>query len=346
MTNVSVQHDLKNLKTPKTAFGIIVEALRRRKEKNMKGFTILSCDNLQENGKIAERSFTSFAKAFDETLYEWMLSNVTFPNSMVDRITPVTTDADRETTSEKLAVAIDQWPVVCEDFFQWVVEDKFIAGRPAFEKVGVQMVPDVKPYEYMKLRLLNAGHQAIAYFGLLLQYEFVHDVTRYPLIANFLKNYMEEASTTLKPLENFDVGAYKTKILERFQNSYVKDTLARLAVDGSDRVFKFVVPVIEDRLKRNEGIYLSTAIVASFAFYLNGVNEKGKKIEIVDRAKEKLRILNFSQKLQKDATLIKEEHEMFGPVVKNEKFIKVFKEIYDKIKNDGSEATLQWLTSL
>lgn len=339
-----MQHDLKDPQNPKTTFGIVVEALRRRKEKNMGGFTVLSCDNLQGNGHIAEKSFTAFAKALNEDLYEWIVNNVTFPNSMVDRITPVTTDDDRKAVSEKLKVVVDEWPVVCEDFLQWVIEDKFVAGRPDFIKLpGVTMVNDVEPYEFMKLRLLNAGHQAIAYFGLLLQYEFVHDITQHQLIAKFLKDYMDkEATSTLKHLEGFDVSAYKAKTVERFQNSYVKDTLARLAVDGSDRVFKFVIPVIVDRLKKNESIYLSTAIVASFAYYLNGVNEKGNKIEVVDRAKEKLKIL--SANLLCDPTLIRDEHEMFGEVVRDERFIKVFKEIYNKIKIDGSEATLEWLT--
>jgi mannitol 2-dehydrogenase len=254
----------------------------------------------------------------------------------------VTTDADRQTTSEKLQVVIDQWPVVCEDFLQWVVEDNFVAGRPQFEKAGVQMVPDVEPYEYMKLRLLNAGHQAIAYFGLLFGFEYVHDVTRHEVITKFLRDYMEEATSTLKPLPGIDVAAYKAKIVERFQNSYVKDTLARLAVDGSDRVFKFVIPVIVDRLKNNESIYLSTAIIASFAYYINGVNEKGQDIQIVDRAKENL--LSLSKKLKNDSKLIKDEHEMLGEVVRDERFVKTFEEIYEMIKKDGSEATLKWLT--
>lgn len=153
-----VKDDIKNIKQPKTVFGIVIEALRRRKERGMKGFTIMSCDNLQENGCIARKAFLEFAKAVDESLAEWVEANVTFPNSMVDRITPVTTNLDRKTISEKLGVT-DLWPVVCEPFIQWVLEDSFVAGRPPFEKSYVQLVADVEPYELMKLRLLNAGHQ-------------------------------------------------------------------------------------------------------------------------------------------------------------------------------------------
>lgn len=153
-----VRDDINNLKRPKTVFGIIIEALRRRKERGLKGFTIMSCDNLQENGCIARKSFLEFAKAVDEGLAKWVDENVTFPNSMVDRITPVTTNSDRKTISDKLGVT-DLWPVVCEPFIQWVLEDSFVAGRPPFEKSCVQLVADVEPYELMKLRLLNAGHQ-------------------------------------------------------------------------------------------------------------------------------------------------------------------------------------------
>lgn len=153
-----VKDDIKNREQPKSVFGIVVEALRRRKERGLKGFTIMSCDNLQENGHVARKSFLAFAKAVDANLAKWIDENVTFPNAMVDRITPVTTNTDRATISEKLGVT-DLWPVVCEPFLQWVLEDKFVAGRPPFEKSSVQLVPDVEPYELMKLRLLNAGHQ-------------------------------------------------------------------------------------------------------------------------------------------------------------------------------------------
>lgn len=153
-----VKDDIRNTKQPKTVFGIVIEALSRRKERGMKGFTIMSCDNLQENGRIARKAFLGFAKAVDENLAKWIEQNVSFPNSMVDRITPVTTDLDRKTISDKLGVT-DLWPVVCEPFIQWVLEDSFVAGRPPFEQSVVQLVPDVEPYELMKLRLLNAGHQ-------------------------------------------------------------------------------------------------------------------------------------------------------------------------------------------
>lgn len=295
-----MREDIENPRKPKTVFGIVIEALRRRKERGMNGFTIMSCDNLQENGSLTKRAFVGFAKAVDKELANWMVDHVTFPNSMVDRITPVTTDEDRAITSKKLGI-VDQWPVVCEPFIQWVLEDNFVAGRPPFHKGITQLVEDVEPYELMKLRLINAGHQAIAYFGLMLDYVFVHDVTKNELIVNFLQAYMDrEATSTLKPLVGIDVEQYKAKIVERFQNPYVCDTLARLAVDGSDRVPKFVLPVICDRLSKGENIWQSTAIVASFAAYLDEKSESGKAINIVDRIKDKLAV--FSQNLHNNSS--------------------------------------------
>lgn len=337
----TVKEDLNNPRQPKTVFGIVIEALRRRQERGLNGFTVMSCDNLQENGSIARRAFLGFAKAIDSKFAEWVLDNVTFPSSMVDRITPVTTDLDRSITSEKLKM-IDSWPVVCEPFIQWVLEDSFVAGRPPFEKSVVQLVADVEPYELMKLRLINAGHQAIAYFGLLLGYELVHDITQYELMVEFLQAYMDrEATSTLKPVAGINIDEYKAQIVKRFQNPNVRDTLARLAFDGSDRILKFVMPVITDRLADGKSIWLSTAIVVSFARYLNGVDENGKSIEIVDRAKDKLAVL--AQNLRSDSSVILSEHELLGETVRNQVFVNTFKEIYDKLSKDGSKKTLEWL---
>ena len=338
-----VKDDINNHTKPKTVFGIIVEALRRRKERGMKGFTIMSCDNLQENGLMARKAFHGFAKAVDPALSKWMEENVTFPNSMVDRITPVTADSDRSKTSEKLGV-VDAWPVVCEPFIQWVLEDSFVNGRPPYEKDVVQLVKDVEPYELMKLRLLNASHQAITYFGLLLNYDFVHEVTQSKAVVSYFKAYMDkEASSTLKPVPGIDLNDYQESLVERFQNANVRDTLNRIGTDGSDRIVKFVMPVIIDRLAKGESVYLSTAIVASFAKYLDGVNESGNALVIVDRMKDKLDIL--AKKLQIDATAIRDEHEIFGDVVRNDVFVSTFKEIYDKLGTDGSQKTLNWLVA-
>ena len=173
---------------------------------------------------------------------------MSFPNSMVDRITPVTTDADRAELAERFGID-DAWPVVCEPFTQWVLEDHFPTGRPAYEEVGVQLVDDVEPYELMKLRLLNASHQALCYFGYLAGYRLVHEAAQDPLFSQFLLDYMDlEATPTLEPVPGIDLDVYKQTLIERFSNAEVRDTIARLCAESSDRIPKWLVPVIRMQL--------------------------------------------------------------------------------------------------
>ncbi|MBV9285474.1 MAG: mannitol dehydrogenase family protein, partial [Acidimicrobiia bacterium] len=174
-----VVHDLDHATAPKTAFGLVTEALRRRRDRRTDPFTVMSCDNLPGNGRQSRIAFTSFARLRDPALVDWIESRVMFPNSMVDRITPATTDEDRAEVRSRFGLQ-DRWPVVCEPFVQWVLEDSFSAGRPAYERVGVQLVDEVEPYELMKLRLLNAGHQALTYFGYLMGHRYVHEAAQDP----------------------------------------------------------------------------------------------------------------------------------------------------------------------
>ena len=226
--NEDVAHDLEEGATPRTTFGLVTEALARRRERGFGPFTVMSCDNLQGNGERAHYAFTTFARLRDPELGEWIEEHVTFPNSMVDRITPATTDADRDAVRERFGID-DRWPVVCEPFIQWVLEDAFCAGRPPYEDVGVQVVDDVEPYELMKLRLLNASHQALAYFGHLLGHEYVHEAAQDEPLRALVRKYMdEEATPTLPPVPGVDLEDYKATLIERFSNPGVRDTVARL----------------------------------------------------------------------------------------------------------------------
>ena len=196
----SVVHDLGHLEDPRTAFAYIVEGLRRRRDAGIEPFTVLSCDNLQGNGIYARQAVVGFANLVDPELAEWIDDRVAFPNCMVDRITPATTDADREAVATEFGIE-DRWPVPGEPFTQWIVEDEFPTGRPALEDVDVQFVDDVKPYELMKLRLLNASHQALAYFGAPLGYVLVDETMRDDRIRRYLERYMAvEAAPTLGDL--------------------------------------------------------------------------------------------------------------------------------------------------
>src|SRR5918997_2814627 len=273
---------------PKTTFGLITEALVRRRRRDLPPFTVMSCDNIPGNGDAARKSFVAFAALRDSELGAWVEQQVRFPNSMVDRITPVTTDQDKAEVSRRFGID-DQWPVVCEPFTQWVLEDEFGGGRPPLEDVGVQVVADVEPYELMKLRLLNASHQALCYFGYLAGYRLVHEVAQDPLFARFLLAYMDdEATPTLEPVPGIDLDEYKHQLIDRFSNAQVRDTVARLCAESSDRIPKWLLPVIRHNLAHGGEILRSTAVVASWARYAEGVDEQGRPIEVVDSLKDVL----------------------------------------------------------
>ncbi|MEU4014863.1 mannitol dehydrogenase family protein [Microbacterium sp. NPDC028030] len=246
-----------------SAFRLIVDALARRRAAGLVPFTVMSCDNLQDNGAIAARVVVECARRDDDDLADWIEENVAFPCSMVDRITPITTDADRALVREQFGVD-DAWPVIAEPFAQWVLEDRFTDGRPALEKVGVQLVDDVRPYELMKLRLLNASHQALAYFGLLLGYDYAHEAAVDPLIQSLLRRYMTEARETLAPVPGIDLDEYETTLLERFANAAIADTLERLGMDSANRMNAFVLPVIAEALASGWVPQAAVSIVAAW----------------------------------------------------------------------------------
>jgi mannitol 2-dehydrogenase len=339
--NPVVMADLAPGAVPATAFGLITEALARRRERGVPAFTIMSCDNIQGNGHAARRAFVTFATLRDEELGAWVDREVRFPNSMVDRITPVTTDEDRAEVSERFGVA-DAWPVVCEPFTQWALEDAFTLGRPPFEEAGVQVVPDVEPYELMKLRLLNASHQALCYFGYLAGYRLVHDVAQDPLFADFLLAYMDrEATPTLEPVPGIDLDEYKHQLIDRFSNAQVKDTVARLCAESSDRIPKWLLPVIRHNLAHGGEILRSAAVVASWARYAEGVDEQGEKIEVVDYLKDVL--IPAAQRQRQDPLAFIANRDLFGDLIDDERFVSAYRSVLSSLHLKGARATLEEL---
>ena len=335
----SIQGDLRAGSTPSTAFGFITEALSRRRERGVPPFTVMSCDNIPGNGEVAHKMISAFARLKDPELAVWMESEVSFPNSMVDRITPVTTEADKALLNERFGVE-DAWPVVCEPFIQWALEDSFSAGRPPFEDVGVQMVHDVEPYELMKLRLLNASHQALCYLGYLAGYRYAHEVCQDPLFTEFLLGYMDhEATPTLQPVPGVDLQQYKNQLIERFANPQIRDTLARLCAESSDRIPKWLLPVIREQLASGGEIARSALVVASWARYAEGQDEQGQPIEVVDRLRDQL--IERARGQREEPLNFISDRDLFGDLIDNERFVLAYRAALDSLHSRGALATLK-----
>ncbi len=285
-----ILHDLADPGNPVSAPGLIVRTLQLRRAAGIDPFTVLSCDNLPANGETAQKVLTQFAELRGAQLADFISGKVCFPSTMVDRIVPSTTDEDRDLVAEATGFR-DAWPVVTEPFSQWVMEERFSAGRPAFETVGVEMVSDVKPYELMKLRMLNGSHSSLAYLGYLVGYRFVSEAIAEPVLARFIHALMtEEVMPTLPPALG-DVSSYRDALVQRFANPALKHRTWQIAMDGSQKLPQRLLDTIRTRLMRNQSIRLAALGVAAWMRYVTGTDESGDAIDIRDPIAERLRII-------------------------------------------------------
>jgi len=334
-----IQHDLQPNAVPRTVFGYVTAALGRRRDAGLEPFTVMSCDNLPDNGDVARRMICAFARLKDPGLADWMTEHVAFPNSMVDRITPVTTEDDIERLTNQFGVT-DLWPVVCEPFSQWVLEDRFTQGRPPLEQVGVQLVDDVVPYELMKLRLLNAGHQALCYLGRLAGYRYAHEVCEDPLFVALLVRFMEqEASPTLLPVPGVDLEDYRRELLVRFANPEIRDPLSRLCADSSDRIPRWLVPVIRHNLRTGGAMEVSALVVASWARYAEGADEQGVAIDVVDRRREQ--VMQAASRHGDDPLAFVRDRELFGDIADDPRFASAYVRALRDLHTLGAVATIR-----
>ncbi len=335
----AIQDDLRNPTTPRTVFGYLCEALDRRRQAGVAPFTVLSCDNLQGNGQVAKTAVTSFARLRDAALADWIEANVAFPNSMVDRITPQTTDADREMVAREFGV-VDAWPVMTEPFKQWVVEDTFCNGRPPLEHVGVQFVADVHPYEIMKLRLLNASHQAMGYLGYLSGYRYIHEVMADQDFQAFIRRMMdEEVTPLLPPVPGIDLTQYKETLLERFANPKIRDQVTRICTDGSDRMPKFLLPSLSEALAEGRRHRFLTLAVAGWFRYLRGQDEGGQPIPLADPLADELRAR--ANEGGADPRSLLNLRQLFGNLADNASFVEELGMSLRALDAHGAKATLR-----
>ena len=315
-------HDAKSPNTPVSLFGVIVKALKLRRDTGIEPFTVLSCDNLPGNGNVTRQTIVGLASLSDPELADWIASSVSFPNSMVDRIVPATTDRERQLVKDNFGIN-DALPVVCEPFCQWVIEDNFPSGRPHLEKVGVEFVTDVSGYELMKLRILNAAHASMCYPALLLGHHFVHEAMEDPDILQYLKTLLtQEAIPTLKPLPGVDYHKYLDQVLERFSNTEIGDTISRIAEEGSERQPKFILPAVIDALATGKPVDGFALEIALWCRYCLAEDEQGKLIDVKDLKAADLFQFSESSKTRSDAFL--DNIDVFGSIGKNILFSEPF----------------------
>lgn len=325
---------------PGSAFDLIVSALSRRRDLGVGPLTVMSCDNVIENGAVTRIAVLGVAEQVDSGLAKWIDESVTFPNGMVDRITPATIDEDREFLAEEFGVW-DAWPVVTEPFRQWVIEDAFVAGRPPWEDLDITVTSDVEPYELMKLRLLNAGHSTMTYLAALSGIEFVDEAMREPLISRFLSTFLErEAGPVLPAIPGIDVPAYQAKLIERFSNPAIGDQIARLCLDGSAKFPKFLMPTVRNQLSAGGPIALSALALAGWCSYLVGVADDGSAIvHALDPDLDNARA-HAKESLSDPARFLAYARVFGQDVAGNERFRSAFVDALIGLRSHGVRATL------
>ena len=335
----SIAADGQDPDAPKTVFGLICAGLKARRERGVPAFTVMSCDNIPHNGKVCRAAVIGTAELSDPAFAAWIDANVSFPNGMVDRITPATSQREIDHCRETFGID-DQWPVYCEEFKQWVLEDKFPAGRPALEKVGVQFVPDVAPYEAMKIRILNGGHAIIAYPAGLMDVHFVHEAMEADLVAKFLdKLEAEEILPIVPPVPDTDLSDYYALIKRRFANPKIGDTVRRLCLDGSNRQPKFIVPSILDNLKAGRdpvGLALESAL---WCRYCRGVTDSGATIEPNDPNWDAL--TQRAKAAERDPMEWLSMTEVYGTLKDEPRFAHPFAQWLKMLAEKGTAETLQ-----
>jgi len=330
--------DVNNFAAPKTAFGLIAQALQRRRAAGVRPFTVMSCDNIPGNGHVTENAVAGLAELVDADLAEWIRHNVAFPNSMVDRITPATSDRERNMLRQQWGVE-DSWPVFCDEFKQWVIEDHFCNGRPELEKVGVTFTEDVAPYELMKIRILNGGHAAIAYPAALLDVHFVHEAMQDKQIAGFLEKLTKtEIMPTVPPPPATDLEDYRQLIARRFANPKIGDTIARLCLDGSNRQPKFILPTARARIDGGQSLAGLALVSALWCRYVYGVSESGRTIAPNDDNWSRLQAHGKRAKDKPEAYL--EMGDIFGDLARDPAYVAAFSGALHSLWAKGVRATL------
>ena len=336
LNNPRIVHDLENPSEPHSAPGILVEALHRRRERGLPAFTVLSCDNIPDNGHVVKNAVLGMAQKRSAGLSEWIDTHVSFPGTMVDRIVPAATEASLAEITDALGVE-DPCAISCEPFIQWVIEDNFVAGRPEWEVAGVQMVQDVLPWEQMKLRMLNGSHSFLAYLGYLAGYAHINECMEDAAFREAARRLMlNEQAPTLR-IKDVDLTAYADSLIERFANPALQHRTWQIAMDGSQKLPQRMLDGIRVHLERNTPWSLLALGVAGWIRYVSGTDERGNAIDVRDPLSVKIRtIVNASSDIDRVPALLGLS-EVFGhDLAHNRVFVEAVSQAYQRITRHGA----------
>lgn len=344
--NPLIIHDVTNPHTPKSVPGVIVEALRLRKEQGLKPFTVMSCDNMPENGHVTRNVVLALAKQCDESLAQWIEENVTFPSTMVDRIVPAATPETMAKIKKQLGGIDDPAGIAGEPFRQWVIEDNFVAGRPEWQKAGAELVNDVLPYEEMKLRMLNGSHSFFAYLGYLAGYMHIDECMQDPNYVKAARHLMlNEQATTLR-VKNVDLSAYADSLLDRYRNTGLKHRTWQIAMDGTLKLPQRMLDSVRYHLANGTPFDCLALGVAAWMRYVSGVDDSGNVIEVCDPAAEKLKelVLNSSDNQDRVNALLSLKHVFGEDLPQNPLFIAPVTKAYHSLRDIGAKETVKQIT--
>ncbi|QYG84046.1 mannitol dehydrogenase family protein [Citrobacter koseri] len=336
VSNPRIIHDMQHPTEPHSAPGILVEALHRRRERGLPPFTVLSCDNIPDNGHVVKNAVLGMAEKRAAELAAWIQQHVSFPGTMVDRIVPAATEESLDEITRELGVA-DPCAISCEPFIQWVIEDNFVAGRPQWEVAGVQMVDDVLPWEQMKLRMLNGSHSFLAYLGYLAGFQHISDCMQDSAFREAAyRLMMNEQAPTLR-ITNVDLSRYAASLIERFANPALKHRTWQIAMDGSQKLPQRMLEGIREHLARGSDWPLLALGVAGWMRYVSGVDDAGATIDIRDPLSEKIRLLVESSSDAERVSALLSLQEVFGTdLVKNPLFVQAIEQAWRRIAQHGA----------
>ncbi|MBJ9119997.1 MULTISPECIES: mannitol dehydrogenase family protein [Citrobacter] len=346
VSNPRIIHDMQHPTEPHSAPGILVEALHRRRERGLSPFTVLSCDNIPDNGHVVKNAVLGMAEKRAAELAAWIQQHVSFPGTMVDRIVPAATEESLDEITRELGVA-DPCAISCEPFIQWVIEDNFVAGRPQWEVAGVQMVDDVLPWEQMKLRMLNGSHSFLAYLGYLAGFQHISDCMQDSAFREAAyRLMMNEQAPTLR-ITNVDLSRYAASLIERFANPALKHRTWQIAMDGSQKLPQRMLEGIREHLTRGSDWPLLALGVAGWMRYVSGVDDAGATIDIRDPLSEKIRLLVESSSDAERVSALLSLQEVFGTdLVKNPLFVQAIEQAWRRIAQHGAhQAVIDTLKS-